>query len=544
MKGLVTRLKKFIKINAAPICLAAYPIIYLFSENYDRMSWVEVPLPLVIAVILALLFSKLLTLFTNNGERAAIIASIWVIFFFSFRLIIQGFLKSGLVDYRSTAVGLTQWGVSSLLIFFSLWCCYTSKKIDWLYSFLRIGSFALLVLGIGSIGFKAVNSNENIVAVGPEISPGLGSARTKPDIYYILLDGFGRFDVLRAMYGVDSTDFNESLKSLGFYVAENSRTNYIQTLLSLSSTLNMDYLDTVVSAVPKKSKDRSALRELVRNSKVMKFLKSSGYTTYSFSSGYSGTDLINTDHRIAVSWVPSEFHNLILKLSPLPNIFRQFGIFQWQYSAHRRRLNFIFDELPRLGRKVSPKFVFAHIMAPHPPFVFDSKGRDVWRKKSFAFDDGSHFKGTKREYIADYGGQVTHLMDRIVDTVAKIAKRDPFAIIILQGDHGPGVELNWKEMNKTNLWERTSILNAYRMGAAWPSEAGLRSDITPVNSFRLVLNELFQLGLPELPDRTFYSPWNHPYDFTEVDKDIRPQLSSDCRSYLSGRVGQATSDCE
>lgn len=543
MKHKPNRLKSFVSANIAPILLAAYPIIYLFSENFDRMRAVEVFSPILITVSIALFLCWLVSKRGVSPERAAIILSFWIIYFFSFRLLSKIPMKLGLVENRSLAVVFVQVIGVGLLIWFSLWCIYTRKKTDWLSSFLKIGSFCLVLIGLSSITYKAFRAEKFVVSIGPEINPGLGTSRATPDIYYVLLDGFGRFDVLRGMYGVDTSDFEERLKSLGFYIADYSQSNYIQTLLSLSSTLNMGYLDELARTLPKGSKNRDVLIDLVRDSKVVNFLKTSGYKTYSFSSGYSGTDLINTDERASTPWVLSEFHNLILRVTPLPTLMRQLGIFKWQYSAHRRRLNFIFDTLPKLGKDTSPKFVFAHVMAPHPPFVFNSKGGDVWRKRKFVFGDGSHFDGRKREYIADYGGQVTFLMTKIADIVEEIAMRDPFAVIILQGDHGPGLELNWGDRTKSNLWERTSILNAYRMGAAWPGEVGLRADVSPVNTFRLVLDEIFKLNIPELPDRTFYSSWGQPYNFIELsEEDLKPRIST-CRPSLSGRVGQIDSEC-
>jgi hypothetical protein len=74
-----------------------------------------------------------------------------------------------------------------------------------------------------------------------------------PDIYYIILDGHARSDILAELYGYDNNWFVDSLRQRGFYVADRSRTNYAQTYLSLASTLNMTYLDSLAQAVGPKS---------------------------------------------------------------------------------------------------------------------------------------------------------------------------------------------------------------------------------------------------------------------------------------------------
>ena len=69
-----------------------------------------------------------------------------------------------------------------------------------------------------------------------------------PDIYYIILDAYGREDVLMEMFNYDNTSFLRFLESKGFYVAECSQSNYAQTMLSLTSSLNFDYLDSLTSS--------------------------------------------------------------------------------------------------------------------------------------------------------------------------------------------------------------------------------------------------------------------------------------------------------
>lgn len=65
----------------------------------------------------------------------------------------------------------------------------------------------------------------------------------KPDIYYIILDGYARGDVLQEVYTFDNTEFLDALSSRGFFIADQSHSNYSQTQLSLASSMNFEYLD-------------------------------------------------------------------------------------------------------------------------------------------------------------------------------------------------------------------------------------------------------------------------------------------------------------
>ena len=42
--------------------------------------------------------------------------------------------------------------------------------------------------------------------------------------------------------------------------------------------------------------------------------------------------------------------------------------------------------------------------------------------------------------------------------------------------------------------------------------------ITPVNSFRLILNTYFNTDYKLLEDKSYFSDYGHPYNFTDVTK--------------------------
>ena len=81
---------------------------------------------------------------------------------------------------------------------------------------------------------------------GRTISKGLVATNSKPDIYYIVLDGYGREDILNEYYAYDNSEFLENLAKRGFAVPHQARSNYPKTVLSISSTLNMDYISNLM----------------------------------------------------------------------------------------------------------------------------------------------------------------------------------------------------------------------------------------------------------------------------------------------------------
>ncbi|MCP4709968.1 MAG: LTA synthase family protein, partial [Planctomycetes bacterium] len=169
---------------------------------------------------------------------------------------------------------------------------------------------------------------------------------------------------------------------------------------------------------------------------------------------------------------------------------------------HRERLKYILHQLPRIDEGASPRFVIAHIIAPHPPFVLGADGSAVARTRRFNFTDGSsYFKegGKRDEYRTGYTNQVTYLNYRlrgIIDTLVANNPENP-PIIILQADHGPGSELRWEGLHDTNVKERFSILNAYYLPGV--AESTINSTITPVNTYRIIFNSYFGTSYKQLP---------------------------------------------
>jgi hypothetical protein len=69
-------------------------------------------------------------------------------------------------------------------------------------------------------------------------------------------------------------------------------------------------------------------------------------------------------------------------------------------------------------------------------------------------------------------------------------------------------------VENTNLDERLSILNAYYFPQG--DGGGLYPSITPVNSFRVVFNRLFQTEFELLEDESYFTDHIRPFKFIPV----------------------------
>jgi hypothetical protein len=150
--------------------------------------------------------------------------------------------------------------------------------------------------------------------------------------------------------------------------------------------------------------------------------------------------------------------------------------------------------------------------------VFGPNGERVQPDKEYSNGDGIG-DGTVEYYISGYRDQIQYvnkLVSSAVNTILEKSVVPP--IIIIQGDHGPAAYLDWEEPEDTNLDERFSVLNAYYFPDGDYSQ--LYPTITPVNSFRIVLNQYFGGSYELLPDESFFSGWHSPYDFLNITNQL------------------------
>src|SRR5207302_4627748 len=129
----------------------------------------------------------------------------------------------------------------------------------------------LLILPLFTIVAGLISINHDLAQVsvpGAGANVNASSATVPPDIIYVILDGYGREDEVKQYMRFDNHRFIQELESRGFYVASKARSNYCQTELSLSSSLNMNFVSNLVGPMPKASIDRRPRDELLDRSAV------------------------------------------------------------------------------------------------------------------------------------------------------------------------------------------------------------------------------------------------------------------------------------
>jgi hypothetical protein len=332
-----------------------------------------------------------------------------------------------------------------------------------------------------------------------------------PDVYCIVLDGYARADMLAAHYGFDNSGFIQALERRGFQVAAASEANYSWTFLSLASTLNFDYLPALLEGeIDRASVDRQEAYRLLRDNAVASFLRSRGYRYVHLQSTWGGTG----SNAYADDFLPcgggffrDEYLLAIAEISWLRVLGSTASIDL--ANCHLKNL----ETLKGLPQTQGPKFVLAHFVPPHHPYLFGRNG-DVLRRANLS----NQFEFQKRlwEDRRAYADQLAFMNDSIGSVVDRlIAESGRTPIIVLLSDHGPNIRRGLSADQHYGI--RLATLSAVLVPGAPPGL--VPQDLSNVNLFRLVFNEAFGAGMPLLPNRHFVSSFSQPFDFHEVRSD-------------------------
>jgi len=503
-----------------PILFAAYPVISLYSRNTALFPAEDLWRPLGILVLIGAALWAILTPIFRSIDRAALATSVAVVGFFSFGPLLDVLHDSHSRDNYDPTSTFWPWLAGYLVVVIA--ACWKWKARGALTKGLNAAAAVLTLIPAASI-VLAWAQGHRAVPVASASSPNSNYKGPRPDIFYVILDGYGRSDALRRDMNFDNSAFIDGLKKRGFYVADSGHTNYCQTELSLTSSLNMGFLPDVVPKFKPDEQDRGILDILIDENRVSQELRGLGYKYIAITTNFPAVHPNSADLVISESRGGTLLEAAIMNRTALPSG----GQAESQFDSRRENLQAAIQTVGHLGSQGSqPRFIFAHILAPHPPFVFGPNGEPIRPKHMFAIVDGSHFYqngGNHEEYRAGYTGQaqtISRLMLAAIDDLLKREATPP--IIVVQGDHGPKMRYDQELLARTDINEVFPNLNAYFVPAA--VKAKLYPTITPVNSFRTILREQFGENFPNLPDRSWYSSWTWPFRLEEVTDRISPKL--------------------
>lgn len=503
------------------LLISLYVPMQLGAHNIGQIPLNSIYRSVFVSGLLGLAILFLFRLVLHNWIPAGLGATIVIILMLSYGQVyfyVEGLQVGKFLIGRHRYLLLLWMGLAVVGI---PWIVRHSNRLGLLSSVLNKLTLVLLLFPVVELVVYSIRSSQTNNLVGSEsqqsysLQPVDATApHNLPDVYYIILDAYGRSDVLSKYIGFDNSLFLNRLRDMGFYVADCAQSNYAKTDLSLSSSLNLNYVTTLDPSLRPNRTDRLPLWNLIKNNAVKATFKKMGYTTMAFETGFEFSHLNNLD----VFYTPprkgfNEFEMLYLRTT-MAVLLDDEGVFaRFHYTPEDRKRELILFDLKTLSKIPSipgPKFVFAHLVIPHQPFVFAPNGDPFVVPERI--NKGTTYY-TQQDYITGYRNQTIFISNQIVKIVWDIVKNSATPpIIIIQGDHGP---------NHFGEPQRMGILNAYY----FPGANGVLYDtITPVNSFRLLFNTYFGTHYDLLDDVSYYSKYPMAYQFDVVPNQCRGKV--------------------
>jgi hypothetical protein len=501
-----------------PIGLAAVPVLFLFAENQVQQVTLE-PLwrPLALAVLLAttLLITGAALLW--DWWRGALLASLVLALFYSFGHAWN--LTGGFLGDRLWLVN-----IYLLLAMGGAWLIWRGGSwVPAATGFLNLAVALLLLLNAGRVADFALGS-ASPVGTAPSPPAGLDASGRRPDIYYLIFDRYANSETLERVYRLNNEPFLAALQARGFAVARDAWANYFKTALSLTSSLSMEYLDTARFNATGGGAFAQVHQALQDHLAVPATLTSLGYE-YVHVSSYWEPTATNTDADIVLRYEDATEFDAAVRATTLLSLLEEPPVADSDPESipiptlARETTLFAFDAVERAARRPGPTFVFAHVLVPHPPYVFDADGTVPTEAENAA-----------RTEEERYAAQLTWANQRILQMLERLLDVPPGQepVIILQADEGPRPEryrnnengFQWFSATPEEIAQKFGILNALHLPGVNASGMGLTDRTSPVNNFRIVMNAYFGAELPLLPDVTYLSrDHGHPYEFREYGRN-------------------------
>lgn len=395
-----------------------------------------------------------------------------------------------------------------ILLLVIAWTVYLRKHTGTFrkgHRYLNILFTLFLLLEIAQLAYNILTGKQkenNYAHRSTPVLKNLGQQqdREDPDIFFIVFDEYTSSLALQKYLNYNNTHVDSTLLKNNFYVASKAQSNYNSTPLSITSCFNMSYIDKPLEGTKPTAKEGLQAWHSLKMSLLPKLLSENNYEIYNFAL----SDL--NDHPVSTSRYFTRSEILPLYQETLWGRIERdiwWNVFKLNIPVlHKKRereytseANAYIDRnlknlrltIHELNKQTArKKFVFTHIMMPHAPFYVNETGQlQEQQVLTSVFDRSLYLK------------QLAYC-NRWIDSLAKAANQS-FSrprVVIIEGDHG------FRDANTlTGIREKQFMnLNAYYFSDK--DYRLLYDSISPVNSFKVVLNKYFQAAIPLSKDST------------------------------------------
>ena len=518
-----------------PFLIAFFPIIAVYSVNIGLIQLEQFIFPTLIIVGGAFLFFLCLKYVLKNAKKAALIVTLAFIIFFSFGHVYNMLnqVSIGDIDLGSNRILLPifviSFGIGSFLI------VRTKRTLDNATSIVNTISVVFITVIVAMVGIEAFGCDECLIQQTYSLgifsderidSPfyfedhSFSISDSFTNVYYIILDGYPRNDVIKKHLNFDNSEFTNFLKQHGFHVAENSHANYSLSSTSIPATMNMNYINFLADEFGEDSRNYNPLLGkdfgLYADNQVIKNFKSMGYKIAKIGS----VPMYLHEMPLAdLSLCYKSIHLMDNRLFDTVGRTSMLGYLmeRWSEDMQRQIILCAFEELPKISSYYEePVFVWSHIMLPHFPLIFGPNGEPITPGSPLLVMNNPEFTKSDWNVKQQFLQQLQFANKKSTELVDKILEKDERSIIIIQSDHGSGFDTNLHDPTYDDLIQKLSNFNAIYFPDEKPREI-LMNDQTNVNTFRIVFNSYFGSDYDILEDRIYWNlSFKKPFWFKDV----------------------------
>lgn len=482
----------YIRSSILPIMLAIYPVLFLFGNNVNAAVFSSLGrLLFLFSGIAIILFSLLSLVVRDRAVQAANKSFVLLLFFHTY-----GIAFNQLVNWD--VIQIKHYTLLPLFILLGIYSAWLIGRLGqrlsnnfWQGATIIVS--VLVVFNIVKITLAEIRKDAIFISEPITVPVSvLNMENNYPDIYYIVFDEMVGFEAMRQFWNYNEVDeFVESLKSGGFYVAEESRSKTRVTFHELANRLNYEDRPYVSGDADISASDLAAIAD----NKAMRYLKSLGYTTIVFSELRSDfifpaapqimADYLYEKPEMGINTEEfDDFSRFVVKNTVLKPFITEINLSA--VEQHKDMIHFTVDKIGNLEDIPEPKFVFVHLAFPHKPFLFQANG-NLNKPKDY---------GNWDKYLGNYIYSL-QIAERINDHI--LASADPAhpPVIIIQSDHGArNAKSTPADIPLTNYPDeyKQLIVNALYLPGC--NKADLSQDMNPINTFPIVFNCYFDANIP------------------------------------------------
>lgn len=506
-------IQKILNLPAHPWLIGAAPILFLYSQNFGLVIDNEVPALVFWMLLVTTIGFVAAFAISRNIHKAALIASCCIVLFS-----LSGHFHSLLAFREPLIVWTPMVLIAMAIVVTELHKISNVRSIEQVTLPLNLVALAMVLTQIAALfshyadpaSSQLTIRNGEAGSVRAAPIPKVQVSADRPDIYYIIPDGYSSDGWLQSEMRYDNSDFTEALKARGFEVVPHAQANYASTIASLATTLNMRH----INANPTEMNDLDYLRHSIANSEVARYLLQLGYTYVQLLSGHlipSSIADINRD------FTPSGPVDIRIDANDLAVVFKRATenrrdtteirrfyqqslthLYLWttlfkpisgpvyrllqidqNISYHRyapERFLDTVEEISSVAALPEATFTFVHLLKPHQPAVFDRHGNFI--KQTYV--------PSRRVHLAEFEF-VNRKFLEMIDSILEASRHQP--IIIFQADHGSmyGVtDSSDDRLIHFDLYFAYYLPDQYSLDIPRPH--------TNINTFPLILNSVFDAG--------------------------------------------------